>query len=41
MITINIRYTGMNGSARAFAKEMVASGTVEAIKAEDRRFIRK
>ena len=34
MITVNIRYTGTNGSARAFADEMVASGTVAAIRAE-------
>ena len=34
MITVNIRYTGMNGSARAFADEMTASGTVAAIRAE-------
>ena len=33
-ITVNIRYTGTNGSARAFAEEMTASGTVEAIRAE-------
>ena len=35
MITVNIRYTGKNGSARAFADEMSASGTVEAIRAEE------
>ena len=35
MITVNIRYTGANGSARAFADEMVASGTVAAIRAEE------
>ncbi len=34
MITVNIRYTGKNGSARAFAGEMIASGTVAAIRAE-------
>ena len=34
MITVNIRYTGMDGSARAFADEMTASGTVAAIRAE-------
>ena len=34
MITVNIRYTGKDGSARAFAEEMVSSGTVEAIRAE-------
>ena len=35
MITINIRYAGANGSARAFAREMTESGTVAAIRAED------
>lgn len=34
MITVNIRYTGNNGSARDFADEMIASGTVAAIRAE-------
>jgi quinol monooxygenase YgiN len=34
-ITINIVYHGENGSARAFANEMVASGTVAAIRAEE------
>ena len=34
MITVNIRYTGINGSARTFADEMIASGTVAAIRAE-------
>lgn len=34
MITVNIRYTGSRGSARAFAEEMTASGTVAAIRAE-------
>ena len=34
MITINIRYTGRDGSARAFAEEMLASGVVSAIRAE-------
>ena len=33
-ITVNIRYTGIDGNARKFAEEMVASGTVEAIRAE-------
>ena len=33
-ITVNIHYTGANGSARAFAEEMVASGLVEAVRAE-------
>ena len=35
MITVNLYYTGTNGSARAFAEEMVCSGTVAAIRAED------
>lgn len=34
MITIHIRYTGVNGSARAFAEEMTATGTVAAIRKE-------
>ena len=33
-ITVNLRYTGKNGAARAFAEEMVSSGTVESIRAE-------
>lgn len=33
-ITINIYYTGENGNARKFANEMIASGTVEAIRNE-------
>ena len=35
MITINIYYSGNNGSARAFAEEMVSSGTVAQIRKED------
>ena len=35
MITVNLYYTGTNGSARAFAEEMVQSGAVAAIRAED------
>ena len=35
MITVNIRYTVNNGSARAFSEEMTASGTVTAIRAEE------
>ena len=35
MITVNLYYTGSNGSARAFAEEMVRSGTVDAIRSED------
>lgn len=34
-ITVNIRYTGTDGSALRFAEEMVSSGTVEAIRAEE------
>ena len=34
-LTINIYYTGKNGSARAFAEEMVAAGIVDAIRAEE------
>lgn len=34
-ITINIYYTGENGSARKFAEEMEQSGTVAAIRAEE------
>ncbi len=34
-ITVNLRYTGKSGSARAFAEEMTKSGTVEAIRKED------
>ena len=33
-ITINIYYTGKNGSARIFAEEMIKSGTVEKIRSE-------
>lgn len=33
-ITVNILYTGKNGSARKFAEEMVSSGIVERIRAE-------
>ena len=35
VITVNLRYTGENGAALAFAKEMTASGTVDAIRAEE------
>lgn len=34
-ITVNLYYTGKNGAARAFAEEMVSSGTVERIKNEE------
>ena len=33
-ITVNLRYSGINGNARKFAEEMTASGTVAAIRAE-------
>lgn len=33
-ITVNIYYTGANGSARKFAEEMISSGVVAAIRAE-------
>ena len=35
MITVNLYYTGKNGSARAFAEEMVGCGVVADIRAED------
>ena len=38
-ITVNLRYTGKSGSARAFAEEMTKSGTVEAIRKEDGNLI--
>lgn len=34
-IIVNLRYTGKNGSARAFAEEMTKSGTIEAIRKEN------
>ena len=34
-ITVNLYYTGKNGNARRFAEEMVSSGTVAAIRAEE------
>ena len=34
-ITIHIYYTGQNGSARKFADEMVKSGLVDRIRAEE------
>lgn len=34
-ITVNLYYTGKNGSARKFAEEMVACGLVEAVRAEE------
>ena len=33
-ITVNLRYTGTNGKAHAFAEEMMSSGTVEKIREE-------
>lgn len=33
-ITINIRYEGKDGNAEKFAREMIASGTVDAIRKE-------
>ena len=33
-ITINIRYAGRGDSALRFAREMLSSGTVDAIRAE-------
>lgn len=42
-LTINIFYTGSNGSARAFAEEMVSSGIVsdEQDAGEDRKYIKE
>lgn len=34
-ITVNIYYTGADGTARAFAAEMVSSSTVDAIRNEE------
>lgn len=34
-ITVNIYYSGVNGSAKKFAEEMVSSGVVGDIRAED------
>lgn len=33
-ITVNLYYTGTNGSAHKFAQDMITSGTVDAIRAE-------
>ena len=33
-ITVNLRYTGVDGNAKKFAEEMLSSGTVDAIRAE-------
>ena len=35
MITVNLYYSGKDGAARAFAREMEGSGTAAAIRAED------
>lgn len=34
-ITVNLYYTGQNGSARKFAEEMMASGIVDAVRGEE------
>ena len=34
-VTVNIYYSGINGNARKFAEEMVSSGVVSNIRAED------
>ena len=34
-LTVNIYYTGKNGSARKFAEEMTSSGLVEQIRGEE------
>ena len=34
-LTINIYYTGKDGSARKFAEEMVSSGVVDRVRAEE------
>ena len=34
-ITVNLYYTGKNGSARLFAEEMESSGTADLIRSED------
>lgn len=34
-LTINLYYTGKNGAARAFAREMLDSGLVQKIRAEE------
>lgn len=33
-LTVQLYYTGSNGSARKFAEEMISSGLVEAIRNE-------
>ena len=34
-ITVNLYYTGRDGSARRFAEEMVASGVVDRVRAQE------
>ena len=34
-LTINIYYTGINGNARKFAKEMIEKGIVDRVRAEE------
>ena len=34
-ITVNLRYTGVDGNALKFVEEMISSGTVDAIRAEE------
>ena len=34
-ITVNLRYTGTDGNAKKFAEELITSGTVDAIRAEE------
>ena len=34
-ITVNLCYTGVDGNALKFAEEMISSGTVDAIRAEE------
>ena len=34
-ITVNLRYTGKDGNALKFVEEMLSSGTVDAIRAEE------
>lgn len=34
-VTVNIYYKGVNGNARKFAEEMISSGVVSDIRAED------
>jgi Uncharacterized conserved protein len=34
-ITVNIYYIGENGNARRFAEEMISSGIVDAVRAEE------